>query len=415
MDENKKAILKKAGITVLALFFIFYVVREVYRISFDKVETVMAVETQVNNSLFTKGFFIREEEYIVNSANGTVVPVAQDGKKVSGGDAVAIAFADDESVSYYMRAQTLKSELERYKKLNSITPSSAIDKDGLDSAIDGSVSDLIDVINSGDLDSLSSYYSALRDSITKKQLMLGSNIDFQSIIDGINNELEIIDGKKISHQTINASGSGYYIAEVDGYENAFDYSQIKSIMPEQVEALFELEKTEAPENVMGKLVTGFNWYIVCKLEIKDIAELEPGAKVTVDFPYSSTLPLEAWVEAVNVSGADTAAVVLRCNMMNEEIANMRAEDIEIVFSKVKGFKIPVEAVREDEDRSDKGTENEGKKYYGVYVLRSNTVTFRKINIIWADEDYVICADDELRLYDQVVVKGKNLSDGKAIN
>ncbi len=415
MDESKKAMLKKIGVTALALFFIFYVVREVYRISFDKVETVMAVETQVNNSLFTKGFFIREEEYIINSASGTVVPVAEDGKKVSGGDAVAMVFGDDQSVNCYMRAQTLKEELERYKKLNSITPSSAIDKDGLDSAIDVSVSDLADAINSGDLDSLSSYYASLRDSITKKQLMLGEDINFQSIIDGINNELEMIEKQKISYQTISASGSGYYIAEVDGYESTFDYSQVKSITPEQADALFNQQKAEVPENVMGKLVTGFNWYIVCKLEIKDIADLSPGSKVTVDFPYSSTLPLEAWVDAINVSGADTAAVVLRCNMMNEELANMREEDIEIIFNSVTGFKIPVEAVREDEDRADKGTENEGTKYYGVYVLRSNTVTFKKINIIWSDENYVICADDEIKIYDQVVVKGKNLSDGKAIN
>ena len=124
MDENKKALLKKAGITVLSLFFIFYVSYQVYLTSFDKVETYTALEKTANNSLFTKGFFIREEEYIINSASGTVIPIAQDGKKVSSGNAVAVEFDNDDAVSTYMRIQTLKSELERYIKLNSITPSS---------------------------------------------------------------------------------------------------------------------------------------------------------------------------------------------------------------------------------------------------------------------------------------------------
>lgn len=403
MDENKKALIKKVAITVLSLFFIFYVSYQVYLTSFDKVETITALEKTANNSLFTKGFFIREEEYIVNSASGTVIPVAQDGKKVSSGNTVAVEFDSDEAVATYMRIETLKSELERYIKLNSITPASGLALEGMETAIDKTISELVDTINAGDLDNLSSYYSSVRDAITKKQLLLGEDIAFQDIIDGINTELEHLEAAGVSYRSITANGSGYYIASVDGYENAYNYSEIESILPNEVDSLLSSEKANVPDDVMGKLVTGFKWYIVCKLEIKDIAELEPGATVTIEFPYSSTQPLKATVEAVNVSGADTAAVVLCCNVMDEELANMRIEDIEIIFDSVTGFRVPTKAVREVD----------GVK--GVYILRSNTVTFRKINIIWSGEEYVICADDEIRLYDEIITKGKDLYDGKAIN
>lgn len=403
MDENKKALIKKVAITVLSLFFIFYVSYQVYLTSFDKVETVTALEKTANNSLFTKGFFIREEEYIVNSASGTVIPVAQDGKKVSSGNTVAVEFDSDEAVATYMRIETLKSELERYIKLNSITPASGLALEGMETAIDKTISELVDTINAGDLDNLSSYYSSVRDAITKKQLLLGEDIAFQDIIDGINTELEHLEAAGVSYRSITANGSGYYIASVDGYENAYNYNEIESILPNEVDSLLSSEKANVPDDVMGKLVTGFKWYIVCKLEIKDIAELEPGATVTIEFPYSSTQPLKATVEAVNVSGADTAAVVLCCNVMDEELANMRIEDIEIIFDSVTGFRVPTKAVREVD----------GVK--GVYILRSNTVTFRKINIIWSGEEYVICADDEIRLYDEIITKGKDLYDGKAIN
>lgn len=403
LDENKKALLKKVAVTVLSLFFIFYVSYQVYLTSFDKVETVTALEKTANNSLFTKGFFIREEEYIVNSASGTVIPVAQDGKKVSSGNTVAVEFDSDKAVANYMRIETLKAELERYIRLNSITPASGIALEGTESAIDSAVSELVDKINEGDLDNLSPYYSSVRDAITKKQLLLGEDIAFQDIIDGINAELEMLESAGVSYRSITANGSGYYIASVDGYENAYNYDDVKNILPDAVDSLLTSEKSEVLDGVMGKLVTGFNWYIVCKLEIKDIAELETGSTVTIEFPYSSTQPLTARVEAVNVSGADTAAVVLCCNVMDEELANMRIEDIEIVFNSVTGFRVPTQAVREVD----------GVK--GVYILRSNTVTFRKINIIWSGEEYVICADDEIKLYDEIITKGKDLYDGKAIN
>ena len=140
-----------------------------------------------------------------------------------------------------------------------------------------------------------------------------------------------------------------------------------------------------------------------KKTIEDIAELDVNSFVTVDFPYSSTDALKAQVVAVNVSGADTAAVVLRCNVMDEELANMRIEDIEIIFNSVTGFRVPANAVREVD----------GVK--GVYILRSNSVTFREINIVWTSDEYVICNDDEIKLYDEIITKGKDLYDGKAIN
>lgn len=403
MNEKQKEFLKKAAVIVLSLFFIFYVSYQVYLTSFEKVETETALEKTVNNSLFTTGFFVREEEYIVNSASGTVIPVAQDGKKVAGGDTVAVVFKSDSSVESYMRTELLKSELERYTKLNSITPSSGIDADALDSSIGSAISELVDKIDANDIDNLSSSYAALRDSVTKKQLILGAGINFQDIIDGINKELEMLEGRKLDHETINATGSGYYIANVDGYENAFDYKQVENILPEQVDTLLGSERAQVADDVMGKLVTGFNWYIVCKLEIEDIAELDVNSFVTVDFPYSSTEALKAQVVAVNVSGADTAAVVLRCNVMDEELANMRIEDIEIIFNSVTGFRVPANAVREVD----------GVK--GVYILRSNSVTFREINIVWTSDEYVICNDDEIKLYDEIITKGKDLYDGKAIN
>lgn len=422
--ENKTLLLRVATILV-ALFFIFYIAFQFYVTGIDKVKTVTVTEQTVNRSVFTQGFFIRQEQYIENSATGTVVPVAEDGRKVSNGNTVAIAFGSDDDAATYTRLRNLRSELASYEKLRAISPSSAIDTKTMDSQISASISDLMDGVLAGELDTLNDSYTHIRDNIIKKQLLLGKEVNFDDIINGLQKEITRLENNTISYSEIIADGSGYYINNVDGYENIYDYSHIKEITVENATKLLNCDPKPIPENIMGKLVTGFKWYIVCTLDIEQISNLTVGRNITVDFPYAATNMLGARVAAVNVSGAEKAAVVLECTVMDEELANMRLEDIELIFDTVKGFKIPSEAVREED----------GVK--GVYILRSSLVSFKKINIVWADEEYVLSADpvepdtskmtdaekeaalaalskNQIKQYDQIIVKGKNLYDGKTI-
>ncbi len=419
--DNKTVILRVVTVAV-ALFFIFYIAFQFYVTSIEKVETITVIEQTVNRSVFTQGFFIREEQYIENSATGTIIPVAEDGRKVSNGNTVAIAFGSDDDAATYTRIRTLRSELDRYEKLSAVSPSSAIDTKTMDSLISGSVSELMDGVLSGELDMLADSYSHIRDNIIKKQLLLGEEVTFDGIINGIKSELSGLESKTISSAEITANGSGYYINNVDGYENAYDCSKILEITPESATSLLSAQPASVSENVMGKLVTGFKWYIVCVLPLEQISDLAIGGKVNVNFPYAATKMLTAKVAAVNASEAENVALVLECNVMDEELANMRVEDIELVFNTVKGFKIPSEAVREVN----------GVK--GVFILRSSLVNFREINIVWNDDEYVLSSDPEdidtsgmtdeekaaipenqVKQYDEIIVKGKDLYDGKTIN
>ena len=57
---------------------------------------------------------------------------------------------------------------------------------------------------------------------------------------------------------------------------------------------------------------------------------------------------------------------------------------------------------------------------GVYVMQGSTVKFKPVNILYTGDNYVICEKNEtgdtgkLRLYDEVIEKGKDLYDGKFI-
>ena len=91
--------------------------------------------------------------------------------------------------------------------------------------------------------------------------------------------------------------------------------------------------------------------------------------------------------------------------MNAAAAKTRVTDCEILFRQYTGIKIPKSAIH-----------FEGEQM-GVFVNFSNLVQFKKISPVYEDENYVIVpavqsADNQVKMHDSIIVKGRNLYDGK---
>ena len=118
--------------------------------------------------------------------------------------------------------------------------------------------------------------------------------------------------------------------------------------------------------------------------------------------------LNVTVKQINISEDNNSAVVIyACQQMNSEIAAMRTGNMTVVNSVYKGLKVPRKALRVSDSKT------------GVYVLSGINLQFVGVNVIFSNDDFIICEqqasnDTVLRLYDEVVVKGRNLYDGKVI-
>ena len=86
---------------------------------------------------------------------------------------------------------------------------------------------------------------------------------------------------------------------------------------------------------------------------------------------------------------------------------MRTGIVTLVSKTYEGLRIPRKSLRVVDGQT------------GVYVLSGITLKFVKVEVIFSEDDYIICSqeksnDSVLRLYDEVVVKGKRLYDGKIV-
>ena len=224
----------------------------------------------------------------------------------------------------------------------------------------------------------------------------------------LSNELAALKSAKSNYSTISAPVSGYYISVVDGYENAADYDSVSSLKPADVDKIFA-SKSTVPADAMGKIVGRFDWYIVCNVPTDSVIGLEKDETIKVKFPNSSVGEVSAVIDSINDGGEGTSTIILRANEMNEDITHLRFEEVQIVKNEYTGYRVSNTAIRTVEGEN------------GVYVLSGNRVKFRKIKILYSTEEYSIVEkispEEEagyLRIYDEIIIKGKDLYDGKVV-
>lgn len=420
MPENKKTdkVLQfkndKKKMTVVyivaAVAFIAFFLYQVFKINYQPVKTQVALSKTVASTAVTDAFVVRDEYPIEASVTGTLVPLVEDGKRVASQDDVAVVFTSDEAAKTYNEIKSVKDEIEYFSSLQNKVGVQTADITPLDERIYTACEAYAVAVNNGNIDSYETYENNIRDAVTSRRLSTGTVIDPSAKLGELNAKLAQLQAENIGYSTIKAPHPGYYISVADGYESAVNYADILSLTTSQISDLFDEAKTpkSSVDNYMGKLVDGFNWYLLCVVDYEDAVKLSIGSTAKVEFTVTTADPINAEVAAICDTADGKTGVILKCNLMSTEYASLRTEQIRITFDEHTGYQIPNKAIREID----------GQK--GVYVLSGNIVKFKKINIDYSDSEISICNNPDsqsgfVELYDNIIVEGTDLYDGKILS
>lgn len=409
MNEAQKRKLQKYGVAAVSLLLIVYIIYQAYMMIYDPVETELAYEYTVEDTVEAKVFVARSESYINNSKKGTIISAVEDGSRVSKNQAVAMVFADTAAADTHLELRDLETQIERYQVLAKQSDNYTFDVEDLDMYIDEEAIKLVQLVDDRHLTLLDETINDFRNQIVTKQIATGNELDFKSRLESLQVKYDNLSKKSTKHTDIVSKSSGYYIGYTDGYENVIDCKDISKISIDDIRKALEAEPKTVPESVIGKVVTDFNWYFLCVLESNKLGSLSVGKTITVVLPFSAVNTVEAKVYAMNENKeTGEVALVLSCNLMDSNTASLRIENAEIVIASHTGIKVPSSAIRVNKD---------GEK--GVYVQSGNIAKFKKINIVYSEDDYILSkaedgSDGYVSLYDNIITGGKDLYDGKVI-
>lgn len=408
-------IIKGILCALLAVMVLTVAVYQIYahNKSQKSLPTETALSTTVYKNVTADAVAVRSETVLLQNGEGTVVPMVTNGSKVAINDTVAGIFYSDAAAQKASAYARLQNEAQYYEGIAALTSGNLVA--GVDMYSNNVTNRLIELQNAvaqGKVDGFSDYVMELSESITKKQIAVGGSVDvsakLQMIYSGMEDAYDVSGG----YSEVSAPASGYYVNSVDGYEGMFDASSsssmasaVSALTCDDIRQYLNFVPANSGSNV-GKLITEFNWYFVCIADEAAADPLEVGSNVKISVDELGGKEITMKLLAKNSGEGSETALVFVSNYMDESIATLRFSQIKIRVEEYKGFAVNKKAVRTIDGE------------VGVFIQLGNMVRFRKINIIYSDDNVIIAEnvneDGYLRLYDEIITEGVDYNDGKII-
>ena len=389
---------------VLIIFMLITVVNIFYHFIAGQYETSTAVEISTSNTESFQCVYIRNEEVITYSGNGVVGYEVSDGGKLGIGSVIANIYNSETDIQNKQKINKLQSDLELLKKITNPGTMEVAQPSTLTTLIEERYKNIAYCKDIQDFERLSTENSEFLYLISTMQYITGqTNPDitsqFENKIDSINEEiLKLQREMSDPSDTITSDKSAYFVSYADGYESIFSKDFIDSITADDIKSVSENEirKNDNGNTVIGKLIDDYRWNIAGVIKNKDDV-FKAGDTVTLSFE-SSNDKIQGTIDEIRPSENDESIVIVSCDVMNSELVQHRVETVEMSVQNYEGIKVPRKAIRFNKD---------GEK--GVYIKLGENIIFRKIDVIFEGDDYVISAanpdSDYLMLYGDIIVEG----------
>lgn len=413
-----------AAITLgLAAYFGFQVFRSVS----DPFVTAPAYAYQVENGVELTGLMVRTEQVLPEESGGLLRLLRSEGERVSAGGVVAAVYADQASLDRQAELDKLEDRIEQLKYAQEAVLGVEFTQK-LDAQISQNILNYRSALESGRIHDAEKQGDTLRSQVMKRDYTVSGTEDLSAQIQDLQAQRQALRNQSAgSVRRVTVPRAGLYSAVVDGYEEILTPESLENLTPS---ALAALRPGETAQGSVGKLVLGDAWYYAASLsaaEAKSLrerqAELRGGETLLLRFSkgVDRDLPVELVFTGPEESGRVVAA--FRGTTYLSQLTLLRQQSAKVLYGSVEGIRVPREALRvasqesEDEDGTVKET-----TVTGVYCVMGQEARFKPVEILYSNSNFALVRSvstitkETLRLRpgDEVIVKARNLFDGKVI-
>ena len=414
------------GFLALAALYVFY---QAGQVLFPPNTYETALLATVEDTVDAQGVLLFSESYV--AGDGTLGYLVDDGERVSAGTAVAEVYSDASQAGLRQQLTQINDQIELLQKSQNTTSAQleTLRKDR--SAALYNLMDSLDLSNYEDTaDQKESYLLAQN----KLWIVTGEVANFSDQIASLVQQASNVQAQLGNPTQITAPQTGYFIRSSSSGRLNAGMEDILALNAVDLKAYLDSSPEIALDGCAGKIVSGFTWYYagICtakqgeKLLGSDGKPLK--ASVQIRFPGQVETPLKAKVTEVTLDEeSGLARFVLSCETINGDVLRLNKADAQIIIGESTGLRIRASAVHYLKDDGSEA-EGQGENYIpGVYVKYGNLARFCKIDPVDADHpqvtdgDYLIVLPSgtagsvsQVRLYDEIIVSGQNLYDGKLL-
>ncbi len=403
----------QSTVTLLAVFIVLallvYSGYQIYRSIFSGIKTELAVQASVYESIEAEGLIFRTETVIPDNTNGHVYYTVQNGARVAKNGVIASVYSSENDGLLMDQIREIDASIEVLQTLQANDTSLHLTLDIIDtqlkSTLNTMINDAADAVFHMDADTRLNLLSLL----SKKRLIAGEKADFSTEIARLQQKRTELKSKyHAAISEIKAPVAGYFTDSADGYEELLSSVDPTTLTVGELQGLLDTSVVAVPA-CTGKIVGGYEWFFACVVPDAYYNTFSVGNELALRMSFVSDDEIPVKVASCQKDNQGNMAVVFRCAYMSEKLSDIRKETAQLLMVRHSGLKVPKRAIVINDNME-----------AGVYIRSGNIAAFRKIKQLYSEPaDYVICELTEqsgyLHLYDDIIVSGKGLYDGKAIS
>ena len=399
-----KKIFHVVGLLALALVSV-YIIVQCFVILRRSYKTETAIKYTLAESITLDGVVAFDSVDVAGS--GDLGYLVQDGERVTNGTVVAEVYTDDSQGLQRERLDRLERTITLLTKSQNSTGS---DLSVLTNQTKQALYNLLDKINTAQYSGITDAEDTFLLAQNRLQVSTGQTAGFADTIAALQVEYDSIKAQLDALQTITATTNGYFSSTAASPAIAADRQALDDADPATLQKMLADGFPAAATDRAGQITTGFSWkfYAVCDLDTA--ARFDNISSVKISVPGKQNTPLSATVEEVTLDKDNgIAKIVLQCQTINAEVLSFGQETAQIDLKTYEGIRIDKEALHIVDGQR------------GVYVKYGNLQRFLKITTLYENDSYILIpengkigTDNEVRLYDEIIVQGTNLQDGKLL-
>ena len=363
-------------------------------------------------SLSFTGVIVRDETIVYTPfsvGSGVLDYTVSDGSRLSNKTVIANVYDSYDQIYYRYRIEQLKNDIALLERAQSRGTTDYAQPEFLTAQIVESYKELLLNMAQGDL---AQVYDESDDMLRLMSIFnVSTNVemDYSTKIEELKQKLSVCNAAlKDPIATVKSGETGYFTSSFDGYEAYLTTDNISSLTVDDINGIIEnpTKITNEYDNAIGKVFSGYSWKMVGIINTAD--RYFVNEKLVFSFA-SSNAKHTVTVESITPTGnGNEAIIVLSCEELDSEIASSRIQEADLVFNEYTGLRVPREAIRFVNDVK------------GVYVIVGERTEFKKLDVIYEGDDYVLSAnisdDDFLNLYDRIILEPiENIGNSEAFD
>ena len=357
-----------AVVLILALVFI-YAVYLVAKLVQNPTNTFMVTNGKISQEESDIGYIIREETVVKgqNYKNG-MVKIKNEGEKVAKGDSVFRYYSSGEEE---LKNKIAELDVETQSLMQNEKSSFPSDVKLLESQIEKELDSIYGVNNA---QKIQEYKKNINSYITKKaKISSPSNSRLKELL----SQREEYENRLTSDsENVNAPESGIVSYRVDGLESVLtteDFTKFNKSFLQDLK--LKTGQTVASNEEVGKIINNYQCYIVFNSNTNEAKNSKVGDTIKIRVQNSDTL--KASVE--NIIDEDDGSKTITVKITNdvEKLIAYRKISFDIIWWDAEGFRIPNEAIKEENGLS--------------YVVRNRNGYYNKmlVKILKQNDEYCI--------------------------